>query len=59
MPSCSECKGYGLVKRTFICQHCKGKKCFLCENVNMQWEECGKCNEKFRPAYKNKYTSKK
>lgn len=53
MPSCKVCKGYGLVRRTFYCQNCGGRTCYLCENVNKNWEECGECLLKVKPPSDN------
>ena len=40
--SCKDCKGYGMVRKSFSCD-C-GSVCFFCENKDKTgYVECGKC----------------
>ena len=44
---CSECKGFGLVKKEVtICNECKGNKCMYCKESGYKtqpYEPCEKC----------------
>jgi hypothetical protein len=42
---CSQCKGAGLKKKTFVCLSCNGKACAQCEYIKSKgnYAECDIC----------------